>query len=190
MFFAKHYTEEEVTAISATAQKRFDELCLENADESERMYIHTRQRIYPAIASFDAQIAHNKSREEATSLILEYYSWRSNIMGQKINKIMKFPFLYKTVPSVCRTKMKKMFSKEFGFESNFYESPKTKVRFDMTSCPYADICKKYGCPEIVIAFCNADDISFGNIHKKVEFSRSKTLANGDDCCNFSIELVK
>lgn len=127
------------------------------------MHIHTRQRIYPAIAYFDAQIIHNKSREEATALILEYYSWRSNIVGKKINKIMRVPFLHQAVPSICRTKMKKMFSKEFGFESNFYDSPKTKVRFDMVSCPYASICKKYGCPEI---------------------------ANGDGCCDFSIELLK
>lgn len=153
------------------------------------MYIHTRERIYPAIATFDAQISHGKSREEATAVILEYYSWRSNIMGQKINKIMKFPLLYKAVPGICRVKMKVLFGETYGFKSNFYETAKSEVRFDMVACPYATICKKYGCPEIVKAFCDADDISFGSMHKNLIFTRRKTLANGDDCCDFCLKQV-
>lgn len=187
-FLKKTYGEESKEII-LSAWARYEEICLENSDEPSEMYIHTRERIYPAIATFDAQILHGKSREEATALMLEYYSWRSNIMGQKINKMMKFPFLYKAVPAICRVKMKVLFGEAYGFKSNFYETSKSEVRFDMVACPYATICKKYGCPEIVIAFCAADDISFGSMHEKLVFTRTKTLANGDGCCDFCLKQI-
>ncbi|MBR1938421.1 MAG: L-2-amino-thiazoline-4-carboxylic acid hydrolase [Spirochaetales bacterium] len=31
----------------------------------------------------------------------------------------------------------------------------------MVKCPYHDMCTKYGCPEIVKGFCDADDICYG-----------------------------
>lgn len=188
-FLKKNYGEAESKEIIQKSWARYEEICQENKDEPTEMYVHTRERIYPAIATFDAQISHGKSRQEATSLILEYYAWRSNIMGQKINKMMKFPFLYKAVPGICRVKMKVLFGETYGFQSNFYETPKSEVRFDMVACPYANICKKYGCPEIVKAFCDADDISFGSMHKKLIFTRTKTLANGDDCCDFCLKQI-
>lgn len=71
-FIKKTYSEEESKAIIQSAWARYEEICHENRDEPKEMYIHTRERIFPAIATFDAQVSHGKSREQATDLILEY----------------------------------------------------------------------------------------------------------------------
>lgn len=187
-FLIKRYGEQEGLKISEESFHRYDELCLENENEPKAMHIHTRERIYPGIATFDALVNSGKSREEASDFVQEYYAWRSGIMGKKINKFMKMPGFYKMAPKLCRTLTQKMFSEEAAFQAKQYPTPKHQVRFDMTQCPYANICNKYGCGEIVIAYCKADDICFGNMHEKVKFVRTKTLAKGDDCCDFSISL--
>ncbi|MFI3257284.1 MAG: L-2-amino-thiazoline-4-carboxylic acid hydrolase [Spirochaetales bacterium] len=189
-FIQKQYGEQKSKKIIATAWARYEELCAENADEAQFMYPHTRDRIYPGIASFDAMLAHGATRDEAANLIFEYYSWRSAKMGKKIRSIMKFPGLYKKAPTIFKKMLGKMFSTEAGFATKDYATPKTAVRFDMIQCPYVQICAKYGCAEIVKSYCHADILSFGNMHKNVVFHRTQTLGEGGTCCDFSIKITK
>ena len=59
---------------------------------------------------------------------------------------------------------------------------------DMLECPYMSICRKYGCPEIVPAFCVSDDVAYGNMHPGLVWGRTKTLGRGDDCCDFKLTV--
>ena len=63
------------------------------------------------------------------------------------------------------------------------------MRFNMVKCPYLDIRTRYGCPEIVRGFCDADDVCYGNMHPKLSWERTKTLGYGCDCCNFKTRIV-
>lgn len=189
-FVVKKYGEEKASTIMKNAYARYEEICNENIDENKAMHIHTRERIYPGIACFDALILNGVSRDEASEVVIKYYEWRSTIMGAKLNKFMKLPGLYKFAPKLCRSMTNKMFNESAGFKSKNYDTDKKELRFDMQVCPYVDICKKYKCPEITVAYCNADDICFGGMHEKVIFIRNKTLSNGDNCCDFSIKLDK
>lgn len=60
--------------------------------------------------------------------------------------------------------------------------------FNMTRYPYNDACTKYGCPEIVRGFCDADDICYGNMHPKISWDRIKTLGYGYDVCDFKVHI--
>lgn len=51
-----------------------------------------------------------------------------------------------------------------------------------------DMCVRYGCPEIVRGFCDADDVCYGNMHPKVAWERTKTLGYGFDVCDFKIRI--
>ena len=42
--------------IAAKAQKRYEELCWENASDSKALRAHTYARIYPAIAVYEAPL--------------------------------------------------------------------------------------------------------------------------------------
>lgn len=78
----------------------------------------------------------------------------------------------------------KSFGPKVGFSSKDHFLSKTEIRFNMKKCPYNDACTKYGCPEIVRGFCDADDICYGNMHPKISWDRTKTLGYGDDVCDF------
>ena len=59
-----------------------------------------------------------------------------------------------------------------------------------SECPYFNNCVKYECIELGTAFCNADDISYGNIHHKLYWGRTKTLARGNEYCDFILKISK
>ena len=87
-----------------------------------------------------------------------------------------------------RTKTEKSFGSQAGFASENKYLSKTEMRFDMVKCPYHDTCVKYGCPEIVKGFCDADDICYGNMHPKISWDRTKTIGYGDDICDFKVHI--
>lgn len=64
---------EKTDAIIEDAWRRYAEIVDENADEPKKMYMHTRKRIYPAIAAFDAMTGNGISREEAAAFLNRYY---------------------------------------------------------------------------------------------------------------------
>ncbi|MBQ7991657.1 MAG: L-2-amino-thiazoline-4-carboxylic acid hydrolase [Solobacterium sp.] len=79
------------------------------------------------------------------------------------------------------------FSPDAGFGYEFPETHGNEARFNIVKCPYFETCRKYGCTEIVKAFCDSDDASYGNLHPKLIWGRTKTIGHGADCCDFLLE---
>ena len=175
-------------AVLASALARFETLCAENADETKAVQMHTRSRIYPAIAVFEALVAVGTSREDAAQLILDFYMTRAQKPARAIQKLLKIPGLYRVVPKLFLIGVNKMFGPEAGFKAKHYETENGCFQMDMLECPYRNICRKYGCPEIVPAFCASDDVAYGNMHPKLIWGRTKTLGRGDDCCDFKLTV--
>lgn len=186
----KKYGQEQARAIMEAAQVRYNELIEENRDEPKEHYMHTRERIYPAIAAFDAMIASGIARQEAADFLVWYYKWRASGMAPKIKALLKIPFIYKTVPKFFFNMTQKSFGPQMGFASEDKYVDKHEMRFNMVKCPYFDKCSMYGCPEIVPGFCDADDICYGDMHPKLTWERTKTLGHGGDCCDFKIRILK
>jgi len=182
------YGKEKCTEIMNDAQLRYNELLEENKDDSKKVRMHTYDRIYPAVAMFDALTNNGVEREEAADLLVEYYHQRSEPVGEMIRKIMKVPGLYKIIPSLFTKLTNVMFGEDSGFKARYYPTGKNQMKVDMVKCPYTDLCKKYGCPEIVRGFCEADDICYGHMHEKLIWGRTKTLGKGGDCCDFDIRI--
>ena len=170
------------------ALKRYDELLWENRDEPKGYHMHTRERIYPAIAVFDAMTASGIDRKQAADLLVEYYKWRSGMLVPKIKAFFKIPGMYKIVPKFFFKMTKKSFGPDAGFASADEFLSKTEMRLNMVKCPYFDKCSQYGCPEIVRGFCDADDICYGDMHPKLSWDRTKALGYGADCCDFRIHI--
>lgn len=62
-------------------------------------------------------------------------------------------------------------------------------RFDIVRCEYVHMYEKLGIREMgSMLSCNRDECFFRGINSKFKFSRTKTLMNGDDYCNFLLEL--
>lgn len=175
-------------AVMASAWARYDALCAENADEPKAVQTHARSRIYPAIAVFEALTVSSVSREDAAQLILDFYKARAQKPARMIQNLLKIPGLHKAVPKIFLIGVNKMFGPEAGFKAKHYDVKQGCFQMDMLECPYMCICKKYGCPEIVPAFCASDDVAYGNMHPKLIWGRTKTLGRGDECCDFRLTV--
>ncbi len=189
-FLIEKYGNEKAINIQSRAYKRFEELCLENASETKEVRVHTRDRIYPAIALFDSLLENGVMRDEAVNFVMDYYAYRWNIMAKQINTFMSLPFVYKFFKKICRMSTEKNFGEKAGFDARFHETSKDEVCFDMMQCPYLNKCRDYGCAELIEAYCKGDDICYSNMHKKIIFKRTKNLADGDDCCRFNFKIIK
>lgn len=186
----ERYGANRTRTIMQRALTRYDELLEENKDEPKAYYMHTRERIYPAIAMFDAMTSEDINRTEAADFLTNYYTWRAGSMARMVKTAFKIPGLYKAVPKVFSAIAKKSFGPEAGFTSEGMHMSQDEVRFDMVRCPYNDACVRYGCPEIVRGFCDADDVCYGNMHPKVSWERTKTLGYGFDRCDFKVRIKR
>ena len=184
----REFGQEKSEAIMAKALQRYDELLEENKDEAKECYMHTRERIYPAIACFDALLSEGVERKKAADFIVDYYKWRSGKLAPFIQKAFKIPGLYRIVPKFFMGMTEKSFGPKAGFASKDHFVSKEEVRLNMTKCPYFDKCKQYGCTEIVRGFCDADDICYGHMHPKLSWDRTKTIGYGYDVCDFKVRI--
>ncbi len=184
----KAYGEEKGTKIADASIVRFAELCVENSDEPKAMYAHTHVKIYPCIAVLDSIIKSGIDRDKALEFMFAFIRFRSEAAAKLVKKFMKIPFVYKKVPVMFGNMTKKKFGAKQRFDAVFYEVSDKKMHFDMTKCPYKDICTKYGYSEITTAFCRGDDIIYGGMHPNLIWGRTKTLGDGDSMCNFLLTV--
>lgn len=182
------FDHEKAEHIVVNAGKIYERLCLENGQEPRALRMHTRKRIYPAIAAFQAMLKEDINRDDAAEILYGYYEKQSEPLGNVIRNILKIPYLYKLVPRFFTQMTKKFFGEAAGFRAKWLSADKNEMRFDMLVCPYQDICVRYGCPEIVRSFCRADDICYGDMHARLHWGRTKTLGLGADCCDFRLTI--
>ena len=182
------YGSEKTAIIMEKALKRYEELLEENKDEPKEYYMHTRERIYPAIAVFDAMTKEGIGRKETADFLVDYYKWRSSSLAPLIRRAFRIAGLYKIIPKFFFNMTNKSFGPDAGFASQDPYLSRTEVHFNMTKCPYNGKCTKYGCPEIVRGFCDADDICYGHMHPKLSWERTKTLGYGYDVCDFKVRI--
>ncbi len=169
--------------------KRLKNLLRENENAPEEKMRHLKAQILPGIAAYETlQTVMNKG--EAFLQVHEYVQKHSRKAREKIEKLLKIPGLYRLVPAIFAIGMKKMFNEPAGFSSKDYKERGGVWRVDMLKCPYYDTCKKYGCAELCRCFCDSDDTSYDNLHKKLLWHRTKTLGRGDECCDFCLKIKK
>ena len=189
-FIVKMYGEEKAEEILKNAYSRYDELLEENKDEPKVMDPHTKARIYPGISVFESLLKEGCSREDAANVIYDFYDTAAKTGAKMLQTILKIPGLYRKVPKFAVKMIDKSFGSAAGFTSVKRKADNEGMHIDMMVCPYDEICRKYGCPEIIKAFCHSDDIAYGNMHPNLIWARTKTLGRGGDCCDFIINVKK
>lgn len=73
-------------SIMISAWKNYDVICAENTGESKAYDMHTKERIYPAIATMQAMEEAGINRQEAIDFLCEYYRWRASGKSVGIKK--------------------------------------------------------------------------------------------------------
>ena len=178
---------QEANQLLDLARQRSDQLRRENPDEPRCVRAHTDQA-FDAIGLFEGLLAQGESRQEAARFLYETFAENAETSAAQMRKLMKLPGAVYTMAPAFKIVTRLSFGTNAGFRYHFYKTGWKRTKFDMLRCPYCEVAKRYGCPEIVPAFCHTDDVNNENAHPRLHWKRTKTLGNGDDCCDFEIEL--
>ena len=173
--------------IAQSAQNRYEALREENSSDSKELRSHSYKRIYPGIAVYEAMRAENISQEKAVWYIREYFQRLAAKRVPFFQKVIKTFGLARKFPHLFVAGVKKSCQPNAGFVYELPESHDNEARLNIVRCPYFEICKRYGCPEITSAYCDSDDAGYGNLHPKLIWGRTKTIGHGGDCCDFLLE---
>lgn len=173
--------------IARSAQKRYEALRAENSSDSKELRSHSYKRIYPGIAVYEAMRAEDISQEKAVWYIREYFQRLATKRVPFFQRVIKTFGLARKFPHLFMAGVKKSCQPNAGFVYELPESHDNEARLNIVRCPYFEICKRYGCPEITSAYCDSDDAGYGNLHPQLIWGRTKTIGHGGDCCDFLLE---
>lgn len=173
--------------IARSAQKRYEALRAENSSDSKELRSHSYKRIYPGIAVYEAMRAEDISQEKAVWYIREYFQRLAAKRVPFFQRAIKTFGLARKFPHLFVAGVKKSCQPNAGFVYELPESHGNEARLNIVRCPYFEICKRYGCPEITAAYCDSDDAGYGNLHPQLIWGRTKTIGHGGDCCDFLLE---
>ena len=173
--------------LNAAFDARLNALLAENAGASKEKQYHLKQQILPGIAAYET-LQRVMPKEEALQTVHGYVEQKAWRMKRLLLKLMRIPGLYRRVPGIFARETPKLFGETAGFAARELQTTGGVWRIDMTKCPYHDACVQYGCPELCPCFCDSDDISYGGLHPKLYWHRTKTLGRGHDCCNFCLKI--
>ena len=173
--------------IARSAQNRYEALCAENSSDSKELRSHSYKRIYPGIAVYEAMRAEDISQEKAVWYIREYFQRLAAKRVPFFQRAIKTFGLARKFPHLFVAGVKKSCQSNAGFVYELPESHYNEARINIVRCPYFEICKRYGCPEINSAYCDSDDAGYGNLHPNLIWGRTKTIGHGGDCCDFLLE---
>lgn len=79
--------------------------------------------------------------------------------------------------------------KNDGFGYKLETEDGKHLSFTVNQCIIKNLCQKYECLELLTVFCDSNWTEFCEI-PSIEFSRSKTMGNGDEICDFNFLRTK
>ena len=113
--------------IAAKAQKRYEELCRENASDSKALRAHTYARIYPAIAVYEALRSNGMEQERAAWVIREYFQRSVAAFAPHLQRMIRVFGLVKKIPGIFMKVVLKGFGPDAGFRYEFPEAAKNEA---------------------------------------------------------------
>lgn len=147
------------------------------------------QYVFPLAAIYSAMLENDIDQEEAVSFLIDY----GGEFGEKIRKMF---YRVTSIPGVSALiwknidkMMHKAGSKEMGYESTFYPKTDTRAGMDVLVCPLHEALKTMGMPEIAPTICAMDKIYMTGL-RGIAYQRTKSVAEGDDCCDYRLTRIK
>lgn len=178
-FLSKEFNKAESERIfnsqSELLNKYIDSLNMKSKNQFNTMV----QTILPRIALYKTLLTDEKYSNNSYEITRKYMV---NYVGKSKHdmtaKMEKFPGFYKIYSNIFIKIMKTT-----DLQKSSTEVGKDYYNITITDCFWHNACKQYECPELCRAFCEVDDITYGNL-KKIGFSRTQTLGMGGTCCDF------
>ena len=152
---------------------------IENQKDKSKSQMKTLiQTILPSVALYKC-LSEDMSEDEAYEYMKIYMFDKVGAeMHSSMEKMELVPGFFSIYSSIFRKIMR---------TSDLHESTQAsgKGYFDIniTKCLWHIACVENGCSNLCRLFCDADHVTYGGL-KKIDFTRTKTLGYGEDCCDF------
>lgn len=141
----------------------------------------TAQMIFPAVAIYQA------IEEEAPGDALDITRAYGKKVGLSVKKIFERITALPGVPTLVWKNMDKLARKmSEGYEVENVHITDTYCNMDVTGCPLYDMAKQLGTPEAAQMVCCMDKEYMTGI-RGLDYSRTKSVAEGDDCCDYRLK---
>ena len=184
----KHCSPQEGPQLTALMDADYEKLCRDYAHRPRDLQKHLHNNIFPVVTAFHALMELGMPRQQAAALAGDVFLELMEAIAGSIRSALRFPGLHRLIPWVFKTMMPRLFTADAGFRFHIYPTDRHRARFDMLACPYLQACRELNCPELAPVFCATDDTCYGNMHPRLIWNRTKTLARGGDCCDFDLYL--
>jgi len=149
----------------------------------------SQKQILPAFALYDALIQKGYSTEESLALV-------ETVVVGVANEFLKSTVPLIKVSDITKADLshrKKLFTAIVDKFPNTFGTlgvdHNESYHFTVNTCLFASYCKKLGYEQLASIFCKADRSFFENNQPLVNFSRSETLADQGEKCNFEFKLI-
>ncbi len=145
-----------------------------DTDKSSRSYVFPVVSIYRAVEKHAPGEALEITRAFGTKLGLQ--------LKKKFRRITALP----GIPTLMWKNMDKIAAKmSDGYEIKNMLVEKDRCFMDVTGCPLYDKAQALGTPEAVQMICCMDK-EYMNGFRGVDYKRTKSVAEGDDCCDYRL----
>ena len=145
-----------------------------DADKTSRLFVFPAVALYRAVEHF----APGKALEVTRS-----YGTKTGVRMQKLfRRITALP----GIPTLMWKNMDKIADKmSSGYECENVVVTDHLCSLDVKSCPLYDKAKNLGTPEAVQMICCMDK-EYMNGFRGIAYTRTKSVAEGDDCCDYRL----
>ena len=172
------------TQIFNQAESKLSAL-VDEVDDRNNKYIkwHMYKNMLPIISIYLVLKDSDYTTQKALELTDEIMQISRIKMKKKNHRIGKLPFGYFLFKTFSRLVVAKQYP-DSGWNIEWIQCDADEVHFDMKSCIYVEITNKYNCPELCPLFCANDDVTLAGFQPSIIFEREKTIARGQEKCDF------
>ncbi|HEM46087.1 MAG TPA: hypothetical protein ENO23_03480 [Alphaproteobacteria bacterium] len=144
---------------------------------------HLEENILPGLALYQELRQDGHHEQAALKTVERLFTVPMHRMRRLMERIGRLPFFFWLVRTATRRFMARNFPAP-GWDVSWPDAGRHVVAFDMHSCFYLDVLTEYGAPELTSVYCRLDHLIYDDVSPHVRWQRTRTLAQGGDCCDF------
>ena len=144
---------------------------------------HLEESILPGLALYQTLLETGQRPSQALVIVEQLFHAVLLEQRKQLEFLGRLPFFFMLLRFVTKPFVKRNFPAR-GWQIEWLATNRKLVAFDIHRCFYLDMLDAYGAPELAATFCNLDDLLYEDLSPYMRWERTKTLARGDDCCDF------
>lgn len=159
--------------------KMLGALIANTKNKSESQMKTLTQTILPRIALYKALLGDGIPEADAYAYVQKYMLEKVAVKKHKSTAGMEIvPGFYALYSKIFLRIMRKT-----DLQESTQSHDQKSFDVTITKCLWHTACVENGCAELCRLFCAVDDVTYGGL-RKIGFTRTQTLGNGGDCCDF------